>query len=379
MNNKEKTLYEEWIGRKSSLLYLHIWGYLAKVNMPINKKCNLGPKTVDFIFLGYAYDSIAYRFLVIKSVVLDVYVNTFLECRDVTFLDNIFPINNLHIISRLFENVIADRTPEPSKNFVHAKHTLEPVHEEIDDEAPRRWERQRAAKLIGDNLTVYLMDDAPKTISEAFASPDVEDWKEVVHSEMDTILSKETWDLVDWPYGCKPVGCKWVFKKKLSPDDSIDKYKVRLVAKGYTKKEGKYFFDTYSPIARLTTIHILLSLAASHILLIHQMDVKASFLNGELEDEIYMTQPDGFIVKGQDDKVCKLHKSLDDLKYAPNQWHEKFDMSLISVGFSVSEADRCVYYRHGGGRGVILCLYVHDILIFGTNLDVIIDVKIFLC
>jgi hypothetical protein len=116
---------------------------------------------------------------------------------------------------------------------------------------------------------------------------------------MDSILSNGTWELVDRPYGCKPVGCKWVFKTKLRYDGTIDKYKATLVAKGYTKKEGEDFFDTYSPIARLTTIRVLLSLTASHGLLVHQIDVKTTFLNGELKEEIYMTQPNGFIVKGQ--------------------------------------------------------------------------------
>jgi hypothetical protein len=110
------------------------------------------------------------------------------------------------------------------------------------------------------------------------------------------------------------MGCKWVFKKKLRPNGTIDKYKARLVAKGYTQKEGEDFFDTYSPIARLITIHVLLSLAASHGLLIHQMEVKTIFLNGELEEEIYVTQPDEFVIKGQEDKVCKLLKSLYGLK-----------------------------------------------------------------
>jgi hypothetical protein len=109
------------------------------------------------------------------------------------------------------------------------------------------------------------------------------------------------------------------------------------------------------------------------------MDVKTTFFNGELEEEIYMTQPDGFVVKDQEDKVCKLMKSLYGLKQAPEQWHEKFDVTLISAGFSVNEADRCVYYHHGGGQGVTLCLYVDDILIFGTSLDVINEVKNFLC
>jgi hypothetical protein len=109
------------------------------------------------------------------------------------------------------------------------------------------------------------------------------------------------------------------------------------------------------------------------------MDVKTAFLNGELEEEIYITQPDGFVVKGQEDKVCKLMKFLYDLKQAPKQWHEKFDVTLISAGFSVNGADRCVYYHHDGGQGVILCLYIDDILFFGTSLDVINEVKTFLC
>jgi hypothetical protein len=131
-------------------------------------------------------------------------------------------------------------------------------------------------------------------------------------------------------------------------------------------------------VARLTTIRVLLSLAASHGLLIHQMDVKTSFLNGELGEEIYMEQATGFVANGQEGMVCKLLKSLYGLKQAPKQWHEKFDRTLTYVGFVVNEADKCVYYRYGGGKGVILCMYVDDILILGTSLDVTKETKDFL-
>lgn len=108
------------------------------------------------------------------------------------------------------------------------------------------------------------------------------------------------------------------------------------------------------------------------------MDVKTASLNGELDEEIYMQQPDGFGVNGQERKVCKLVKSLYGLKQAPKQWHEKFNTTLTSASFVVNEANKCVYYRYGGGKGVILCLYVDDILIFGTHLKVIEEVKAFL-
>jgi hypothetical protein len=130
------------------------------------------------------------------------------------------------------------------------------------------------------------------------------------------------------------------------------------VAKGYTQKEGEDSFDTYSPVVRLTTIRVLLFLASSHGLLVRQMDVKTTFLNGELEKEIYMDQSDGFVAKGQEGKVCKLLKSLYGLKQASKQWYEKFDKTLTSASFAVNEADKCVYYRYGGGEGVILCLWM---------------------
>ncbi|KAK1670135.1 hypothetical protein QYE76_058294 [Lolium multiflorum] len=187
--------------------------------------------------------------------------------------------------------------PESSPSNEYFEQSHENVTEKDDNEAPKRSKRRRIEKSFGDDFIVYLVDDTPTSIAEAYASPNADDWKEAVHNEMDSILSNGTWELSERPHGCKPVGCKWVFKKKLRPDGTIEKYKARLVAKGYTQREGEDYFDTYSPVARLTTIRVLLSMAASYGLIVHQMDVKTAFLNGELEEEIYMDQPDGFVVK----------------------------------------------------------------------------------
>ncbi|KAK1677410.1 hypothetical protein QYE76_038258 [Lolium multiflorum] len=203
--------------------------------------------------------------------------------------------------------VKSEEMPSSSTQELFPKPTMAMEHfdnpVEDDNEAPKGSKRQRTAKSFGHDFIVHLVDDTPTSISEAYASQDADYWKEAVRSEMDSILANGTWEVTDRPYGCKHVGCKWVFKKKLRPDGTIEKYKARLVAKGYTQKEGEDFFDTYSPVARLTTIRVLLSLAASHGLLVHQMDVKTAFLNGELEEEIYMEQPDGFVVDGQEGKV----------------------------------------------------------------------------
>jgi hypothetical protein len=126
---------------------------------------------------------------------------------------------------------------------------------------------------------------------------------------MESILINGTWEICDMPVGCKPVGYKWVFKRKIKPDGTVDKFKARIVAKKFTQKEGKDYFDTYSPVARMTTICVLVALPACNDLLIHQMNVKIAFLNGEL-DEIYMKQPDGFVAPGQENKVCRLKKVL---------------------------------------------------------------------
>jgi hypothetical protein len=141
----------------------------------INKKRKLGPKIVDCILLGYAHHSTAYRFLVIKSEVSVVHVDTFLESHDVTFIENIFPMKKSYDMSSLHTNVIADATPEPFENFDHAEQISEPIHVEIDNRDPRRSKRPRSVKSFGDDVIVYLIDDTPKTITKTFASPDVDD------------------------------------------------------------------------------------------------------------------------------------------------------------------------------------------------------------
>ncbi|KAJ9543763.1 hypothetical protein OSB04_023470 [Centaurea solstitialis] len=236
-----------------------------------------------------------------------------------------------------------------------------------DEEQPRRSKRARVEKSFGPDFLTYMVESEPKTYREAVTSSEGPQWKEAIKSEIDSILQNHTWELVDLPPSCKPLGYRWIFKKKMKADGTIDKYKARLVIKGYRQKEGLDYFDTYSPVTRITSIRLVLAIAAIRNMQIHQMDVKTAFLNGELDEEIYMEQPEGFVAQGKENKVCKLVKSLYGLKQAPKQWHQKFDQAMLESGFKISECDKCVYMKDTTHGYVILCLYVDDMLIIGSD------------
>ena len=166
---------------------------------------------------------------------------------------------------------------------------------------PRRSKRLRISKSFGPDFVAYAFESEPQIFKEVMFTPEVQMWKEAVNSEIKSILSNHTWELANLPPDSKLIRTKWIFKRKKNLID-FDKYKARLVAKDYRQKEGFDYFDTYSLVTRITSIRMLIAIAVLHNLDIHQMDVNTAFLNGELNEEIYMEQPEGFIVKGQNTK-----------------------------------------------------------------------------
>ena len=189
-------------------------------------------------------------------------------------------------------------------------------------------------------------------------------------------MTNHTWELVDLPKGCKSIKCKRIFRKKMRPDGSIEKFKAILVVIGYTQSID--YFDTYFPVTKTATIITLVALAAIYDLMGHQMDIKTIFLNGNLEEEIYIEQLEGLVCFGHENKVCKLKNSLYGRKQIPKHWYQKFDQTLISNCYNVNGFDSCVYSNFSGSDCVIICLYVDDILIFGTNVNVVNETKMFL-
>ena len=166
-----------------------------------------------------------------------------------------------------------------------------------------------------------------------------------------------------------------MFRKKYHTDGTLHYYKAKLVAKGFRQKEGTDYFNTYAPVARITSIRIIFALTSIYNLHVHQMDVKTAILNGDLNEEVYMEQPKGFVLLGNDHKVCKLVKSLYGLKQAPKQWHKKFDDAILSFSFVHNVADKCVYIKSNDEYVVLVCLYVDDMLIVSNAIEDILETK----
>jgi hypothetical protein len=158
------------------------------------------------------------------------------------------------------------------------------------------------------------ISEVPISFRKAMESDDSEKWLIAMKDEMKSMDDNQVWDLVVLPEGSKTVGSKWVYKTKRDSKGNIERYKARLVAKGFTQKDGIDYKETFSPVSKKDSLRIVLAMVAHYDLELHQMEVKTAFLNGELEEEVYMKQPEGFLAPGDEDKVCKLRKSIYGLK-----------------------------------------------------------------
>ena len=228
---------------------------------------------------------------------------------------------------------------------------------ELDNYQLARDRERRVVKMpkrygIADLISFALMvanemtGEEPANFKQAMNSKDKGKWLSAMEVEMISLKKNSTWVLVQRPAGKRLVGCKWIFKPKdgVSGDKSV-RYKARLVAKSFTQKEGIDFNEVFSPVVKHYSIRVLLAITAFFDLELDQMDVKTVFLHGNLEEEILMAQPEGFVEEGTEDMVCLLKKSLYGLKQSPRQWYLRFDEFMLSHNFNRSEYDNCVYFR----------------------------------
>ena len=206
----------------------------------------------------------------------------------------------------------------------------------------------------------------PSTIEEAMSGQYATEWKEALDSEMASLMAHDTWTIEDVPKGVKPIPCRWVFKVKRAADGSIERFKARLVAKGFKQVQGVDYEEVFAPVSKHTTLRLALSEIASKDLELVQADVGTAFLNGELEESVWMQQPPGYET-GEPAACCKLNKSIYGLKQAPRAWYAKLQETLKEFGLKPSTADPALYYTESEGATLFLIVYVDDLLIAGTR------------
>jgi hypothetical protein len=209
----------------------------------------------------------------------------------------------------------------------------------------------------------------PTCFSEASKSPK---WRDAMNQEFDALLSQNTWSLCPLPIGRHAVQNKWVYKLKQKPDGSIKRYKARLVAKGFDQRCGLDYTETFSPVIKPTTVRVVLAIAVHFNWSVQQLDISNAFLHGQLQEDVYMTQPQGFVHPKFPNHVCKLHKAIYGLRQAPRAWFNRLSDSLLEFGFTQLLVHTSLFLFHQGVVHLFLLIYVDDILITGTHSSVIV-------
>ncbi|KAE8670544.1 hypothetical protein F3Y22_tig00112127pilonHSYRG00101 [Hibiscus syriacus] len=317
-----KTPMEMWTGKPADYSNLHIFGIIVYVMYNSQEISKLDPKSRKCKFLGYADGFKGYRLW--------------------------DPTARKINVEKEFEQGDSSEA-EPAHDEQEPESSEAPTTRQSD--RVRRRPNWHSDYVIEGNIAYCLLTEEcePSTYQEAINNSNA---------------------------SLKPIGNKWVFKIKRNGNDQVERYRVRLVVKGYAQKEGIDFNEIFSPVVRLTTVRVVLAMCATLNLHLEQLDVKTAFLHGNLEEEIYMLQPEGFEEEEKKNLVCRLNKYLYGLKQAPRCWYKRFDSFIMCLGYNRLNADPCAYFKRSGDNDfVILLLYVDDILVAGPNKDHIEELK----
>ncbi|RVX14680.1 Retrovirus-related Pol polyprotein from transposon TNT 1-94 [Vitis vinifera] len=310
---------EVWSGKEVKFSHLKVFGCVSYVHIDSDARSKLDAKSKICFFIGYGDEKFGYRSTITSDV-------TEIDQKKSEFVN----------LDELTESTV-QKGGEEDKENVNSQVDLKCYDEALQDENSSKWE--------------LAMKD-----------------------EMDSLLGNQTWELTELPVGKKALHNKWVYRIK-NEHDGTKRYKARLVVKGFQQKEGIDYTEIFSPVVKMSTIRLVLGMVAAENLHLEQLDVKTAFLHGDLEEDLYMIQPEGFIVQGQENLVCKLRKSLYGLKQAPRQWYKKFDNFMHRIGFKRCEADHCCYVKSFDNSYIILLLYVDDMLIVGSDIEKINNLK----
>jgi hypothetical protein len=357
------TPHEAWYGSKPDVSHLKVFGSIAYALVPGEIRRKLDDKAEKCIFIGYGERSKAYKLFNPKTEKIVI--------RDVRF-DEV----------SLFDAKESVTTSEPLSSNEEEDVEVESESEDISKSpSPKKMRSLQdiydATEQIEQSDVVYFAffaGEDPISFDEACKE---EKWMEAMNEEMQAIKKNDTWKLTSLPPHKEPIGVKWVYKTKKNPDGSVNKYKARLVAKGYKQKEGEDYTEVFAPVSRLDTVRLIISLAAQNSWRIFQMDVKSAFLNGVLQEDVYLEQPPGFVKKGEEKKVYKLKKALYGLKQSPRAWYSRINSYFEKNGFQKCPYEHTLYTKSNSrGSFMVISLYVDDLVFTGNDLEMLHEFKL---
>lgn len=368
------TPFELWYKRKPELSHIRIFGSDAFSHIPKEHRKKWDMKSKRLILVGYQGESSNYRLFdpVTKQIVTarDVIINETLVQNNKNEETKIsVPVDN-----RTERKGDIDE-PENERHMIDPNAPINGDRENTNSSRNDRYNlRDRSSLKKTEKYEACLtMFNEPKSFQEAISGENSKEWKSAIQEELDAHSKNETWTIIKKPHDCEPIGYKWVFKIKECPSDNSVKFKARLCAKGFSQRAGIDFEEIFSPVVRYDSIRILLAIAAHEDLEIGQFDIETAFLNGKLEENIYMQIPDG-VETEKNGMICKLNRSLYGLKQAARCWNQRFKSVLKELNFKTSQADQCVFYSHFGDEKVYIALYVDDGLILASSRKLLNDV-----
>lgn len=417
------TPYEVWYGKRPNLAHLRVWGCKVFAKVPDEKRQKLDEKSVEGILVGYTEDA-NYQIYVPGSM------GRLIRSRDVVFDEgrssrsvegeHVIPPDlgeplaegreiPVHPVTGPTEQWIEGAVKPPPRPPTPPPRPPTPPHRPLTPPPrsptppprpptpppPRRSGRQRDLSAAGqaseqyknrerdaqnepwanDRRRAFITagDDspmptvAPNTYAEAMREP--QHWSEPMKSEYDDLTRLGVWELVPLPTGANVVGCKWHYALKFNAEGGIDKFKARLVAKGFHQIPGIDFLETHSSVVRFESLRILCAIAAANDMELGQIDIEKAYLNANLSETVYMKQPEGFVVPGKENLVCKLKKALYGTMQAGNEWWKEFDKTYRDMGFERSKADECVRFRGREDERIITATYTDDVTILANTTE----------
>jgi hypothetical protein len=377
---------ELWLNKKPDVKTFHFFGEKCYTHIPKEKRRKWDPKAEEGYFVGYDLDTKGYR-------VWFPCKNQVKTHRDIVFMNQKYQDHQRDNDKDVVEVIVNHPHQEPEHEEQEAPENQklaesesemsdEEEDESIHDSLPKTREEseqeqdpvQQDTYSLRDRskirnperfANISILNAEPESFEEATSSGNAEQWKQAMDEEIQSLKQNQTWTLVEPPKNQQVIDNRWVYKIKRNEDGSVQKYKARLVARGFRQVAGVDYNETFSPVTKFDSIRMILCVAASEKLILRQFDVKTAFLYGNIDEILYMQQPDGY--QDGTKRVCKLNRSLYGLKQASRCWNQRFTSVLSRLGLHPTNADACVFTNGDPKNQLILAIHIDDGLIAASR------------